>query len=574
MAGRFANPVQQFLSDNITALAGGKLYFYVSGTTTPQNTYSDSGLTTPNSNPVILDSAGRIPEIYAAYDKTFRVVLKTSADVTIWTKDNVQFADIQELVTLANQLQAQIDSIETVIANGNPIANPTTESIVAGVTSVTLTNAFLPHVAVGIDGRVSGTVSAGTMTSGTLSGLGSTSRQAKMAGVTGDSSSVVEWRFRVGAAESARFASQTCSISAVMRQESGVTATATVALYKANAADNFSAVTLVGSATSSVVSSTNTALTYAGLSAGDVSNGIELVIKCQPGASFSTKDFYLTDIKLEVGATATAFSAPSFVEVENESRAVGLGVYRDTGTANAASVSTRHAINLYDGVAVTVYRPAGNSAAMTLNVDNTGDIGVTYKDGVAVSSGDTLSGGTYTFRYSSTAAKWVLENPAYNGGNLALVSVTELAASGTSVDFTGIPSWVKRITIMFDSQSTNGTSVKMVRLGDAGGFESSGYLSASCFSNNATGAVSVANYTDGFALTGVNAGDVQHGTVVLNKLTGNTWICSGNIAFSSGGAFGTVAGSKTTSTTLDRVQVTTSGGVDTFDAGTISIMYE
>lgn len=574
MAGRFSNPVPQFLSDNVTALAGGKLYFYVSGTTTPQDTYSDSGLTTPNSNPVILDSAGRIPEIYAAYDKTFRVVLKTSADVTVWTKDNVQFADIQELVTLANRLQAQIDSIETVITNGNPISNPTTESIVAGVTSVTLTNSFLPHVAVGIDGRVSGTVSAGTMTSGTLSGLGSTSRQAKMAGVTGDSSSVVEWRFRVSSAEARRFANETVSISAVMRQESGVTATATVALYKANAADNFSAVTLVGSTTSSVVSSTNTALTYAGLSAGDVSNGIELVIKCQPGASFSTKDFYLTDIKLEVGATATAFSAPSFVEVENESRAVGLGVYRDTGTANAASVSTRHAINLYDGVAVTVYRPAGNSAAMTLNVDNTGDIGVTYKDGVAVSSGDTLSGGTYTFRYSSTAAKWILENPSFNGGNLALVSDTAKSLSGTSVDFTGIPVWAKRVTVSFSGMSTNGTSVKMVQIGDSGGIENSGYLSSTCFANNATGAVSVANYTDGFALTGVNAADVQHGSVVLTKLGGNTWTCSGVIGFSSGGALGTVAGSKTLSATLDRVRLTTQGGTDTFDDGTANIMYE
>lgn len=155
-----------------------------------------------------------------------------------------------------------------------------------------------------------------------------------------------------------------------------------------------------------------------------------------------------------------------------------------------------------------------------------------------------------------------------------IIQLTSVSASGASVDFTGIPSWAKRITIMFDSLSTNGTSVKMVRLGNAGGIESTGYLSASCFSNNSTGAVSIANYTDGFALTGVNAADAQHGSVVLNKLTGNTWICSGNIAFSSGGAFGTVAGSKTTSATLDRVRVTTSGGTDTFDAGNINIFYE
>lgn len=573
MAGRFANPVPQFLSDNITALAGGKLYFYVSGTTTPQNTYSDSGLTTPNSNPVILDSAGRIPEIYAAYDKTFRVVLKTSADVTIWTKDNVQFADVQELVALADKLQQQINNIETVVINGNPIRNSTTE-IVSADDSVTLTTSFLPHVCVDIDGRVSGTVTAGTMTAGSLSGCGSTSRQAKMAGVSGDSSSVVEWRFRIGSRDALRLSNKTVSMSAVIRQESGLTATTTIALYKANAVDNFSAVTLLGSVTSSTTSSTNTNIEYSGLALTDVSNGLELIIKTQPGASFSTKDFYLTDVKVEVSTSATTFAPPAFSGLVSGAFNLSGMLFRDSGTANAAVVTTQQAVTLYDGLAIAIYRPAGNSAAMTLNVDGTGALGVVYRDGTACIAGDTLSDRAYNFRYSATYGKWVLENPDYNGGNFALVSGTSVSASGTSVDFTAIPAWVKRITIMVSGLSTNGTSVKMVRLGYSGGFENSGYLSASCFANNATGAVSVANYTDGFALTGVNAADVQDGTVVLTKLTGNTWVCSGLIGFSSGGALGSVAGTKATSGTLDRVRVTTQGGTDTFDAGTVNIMYE
>lgn len=410
MAGRYNNPVSQYLSDNVTALAGGKLYFYVSGTTTPQNTYSDSGLTTPNSNPVLLDSAGRIPEIYAAYDKTFRVVLKTSADVTVWTKDNVQFADIQELVTLANRLQAQIDSIETVITNSNPIKNPTCEAI-SPDDSVTLTGSFLPHVVVGVDGRVSGTVSAGTMQAGTLSGCGSTSRQAKMAGVTGDSSSIIEWRFRVGAAESRRFASQTCSISAVMRQESGVTATATIALYKANAADDFSAVTLVGSTTASVTSSTNTDIQYAGVAVGDVSNGIELIIKVQPGASFTTKDFYLTDTKLEVGASASDFTPPSFTEIRNEAYSTAMPVYRDSGTANAIVVATREAVSLYDGLVINVLRTATSTGALTLTVDGNPAAPVRHRDGTVCANNDTVTGRYYRFRYDSTNSQFVIENP-------------------------------------------------------------------------------------------------------------------------------------------------------------------
>lgn len=410
MGGRFSNPVPQFLSDNVTALAGGKLYFYESGTTTPQDTYSDAALTTPNANPVVLDAAGRAPNIFGSYEDTYRVVLKTSADVTVWTKDNVQFADVQQLVTLAQELQEQIDNIETIVTNANPIRNPTTEVITAD-DSVTLTTSFLPHVCVGIDGRVASNVTAGTMQSGTLSGLGSTSRQAKMAGVSGDSSSIVEWRFRVASAEARRFASQTCSISAKIRQESGLTATTTIALSKADSADNFSAVTLVGSTSSNVPSSTNTTISYAGLAMGDVSNGIELIIRCQPGGAFSTKDFYLTDIKIEIGATATTFAAPSYPELRAEALETSLGVFRDTGTANAIVISTREAVSLYDGLALVIYRPTGNSAALTLNVDGTGATAVVRSDNTALRSGDTRDGGYYRVRYSGALSKWVLENP-------------------------------------------------------------------------------------------------------------------------------------------------------------------
>jgi hypothetical protein len=268
---------------------------------------------------------------------------------------------------------------------------------------------------------------------------------------------------------------------------------------------------------------------------------------------------------------------------------------------------------------------ATNTGAVTLNVNSLGAKDVKRDGSSALVAGDIRNGQMYTVRYDGTnfqllapstfvtqsltdsstlpattafvqtltatdARSGIIElatdaeyvtgtdaaravTPAVARAN-NIVAVASVSASGTSVDFTGIPAWAKRITVMVSGISTNGTSVKQVRLGDSGGFESTNYLSASCFSNNATGTVSVANYTDGFALTGVNASDVQHGTIILTKHTGNTWICSGNIGFSSGGAFGTVAGTKATSATLDRIQLTTQGGTDTFDAGTVSITYE
>lgn len=412
MGGRFVNPCDQFFDDNGDPLDGGFLYFSENAapwSTNPQNVYAAADLTSPMTF-VELDAAGRTGNIFASYEDTYRVVLKTSAGVTIWTRDDVQFLDVQELVALAEQLQEQIDNIELLVTNANPIRNPTTEVITAD-DSVTLTTAFLPHIAVGIDGRVAALVTAGTMQSGTLAGLGSTVRQAKMAGVSGDSSSIVEWRMRVSSAESRRFANLTCSTSALIRQESGLTASTTIAVYKADVADDFSAVTLVGSNSTNVTSSTNTRIEYAGLALGDVSNGIELVIRCQPGASFTTKDFYLTDIKIEAGAAATDFSPPSYPEMRAEAMEVGLGVYRDTGTANAIVISTRGAVSLYDGLKVAVLRTATSTGALTLAVDNNPATTVWVTDGSGCASGATVSGSVYYFRYNSTASRWILENP-------------------------------------------------------------------------------------------------------------------------------------------------------------------
>lgn len=69
-------------------LAGAKLYFYATGTSTPQDTYSDAGLTTPNSNPVLADADGLWPPIYLG-ETDYKAILKTAADVTIQTIDPV-----------------------------------------------------------------------------------------------------------------------------------------------------------------------------------------------------------------------------------------------------------------------------------------------------------------------------------------------------------------------------------------------------------------------------------------------------------------------------------------------------
>ena len=159
----------------------------------------------------------------------------------------------------------------------------------------------------------------------------------------------------------------------------------------------------------------------------------------------------------------------------------------------------------------------------------------------------------------------------YNG----LQTDTAKSATGTSVDFTGIPSWVKRITVMFSGVSTNGTSVPMVQLGDSGGIENTGYLgSASTIANVAS--VSSLTYTVGFYLLGSGplATSVVHGQIILSNITGNNWVASGIIGGSNAAYNAFTGGDKTLSATLDRIRVTMFNGTDTFDAGTINIIYE
>lgn len=155
-----------------------------------------------------------------------------------------------------------------------------------------------------------------------------------------------------------------------------------------------------------------------------------------------------------------------------------------------------------------------------------------------------------------------------------LVSGTSQAStSGTSIDFTGIPSWVKRITIMFNGVSTGGTSIKQIQLGDSGGVETTGYLGTSVALIDAI-AVNAAIIATGFGIRSGLAADTLNGAVVITNLTSNTWVAQGALTDSSRGAGYLVGGAKALSATLDRVRITTVNGTDVFDAGSINILYE
>lgn len=164
-----------------------------------------------------------------------------------------------------------------------------------------------------------------------------------------------------------------------------------------------------------------------------------------------------------------------------------------------------------------------------------------------------------------------------NGAVLGITSGTAQATtSGTSIDFTSIPSWVKRITISISGVSTNGSSQTQIQLGDSGGIETTGYLGASMDYVNSSGSGGSANSTTGMAFGGDSAAMVRHGAIVLTLLdaSSNTWVGHGSGGHSNTGRSWVLGYTKPLSAALDRVRITTLNGTDTFDAGTINILYE
>lgn len=176
--------------------------------------------------------------------------------------------------------------------------------------------------------------------------------------------------------------------------------------------------------------------------------------------------------------------------------------------------------------------------------------------------------------YDTTAGYLKIRNAANSAwlSFMPLLSATSQAStSGATIDFTGIPSGTKRITIMLADVSTNGTSNMLVQLGDSGGIEVSGYISA-C--NQFSGSPSTSTSTAGFVIQeAMSASANASGHVFITNVSGNLWVAS-SCLIDTQATNSIGAGSKTLSATLDRIRLTMANGTDTFDAGSVNILYE
>jgi hypothetical protein len=162
------------------------------------------------------------------------------------------------------------------------------------------------------------------------------------------------------------------------------------------------------------------------------------------------------------------------------------------------------------------------------------------------------------------------------GAVYPLVSGTALAwnwnslTTNTVLDFTGIPATAKRITVMFNGLSTNGTGNYVVQIG-SGSVDTTGYTSTFAVINNASTAAS--GGTTGFLIAGPSATDTLSGICTLTTLGSNIWVESSVTKLNTIRLY-MAAGDKTLSGVLDRIRITTTTGTDTFDAGSVNILWE
>ena len=249
-------------------------------------------------------------------------------------------------------------------------------------------------------------------------------------------------------------------------------------------------------------------------------------------------------------ASTGAFSALSVTGATTFSGAVVANTFSSSGaTITGGSISGITDLAVADG--------GTGRSTLTANAVLVGD---------GTSGINSVAPGTSGNVLTSDGTSWTSVAGAY-----ALTSGTAVAStSGTSIDFTSIPSWVKRVTVIFNEVSTNGTAAILVQLGTGGTPTTSGYLSTR-IELSATGVSS--NFTNGHGVVGGAAANIASGQVVFCNISGNTWIGTGNVKQST--TFMTFSDSSVTlGGVLNMLRITTDNGTDTFDAGSINILYE
>jgi len=293
------------------------------------------------------------------------------------------------------------------------------------------------------------------------------------------------------------------------------------------------------------------------------------------------------------GTTLTFSAAPPSGTSNISVRYLGIpasGVtttaYRTVTDFTATAAQTSFSVPSYTVGYIDVYR----NGVRLVSTDYTATTGTTVVLVNACTSGDSVV--TESFLVSSvlnaiqqyngsstnqTLTTPTLTSPTISGtpvmGASIITSGTAVAStSGVSVDFTSLPTWVKRITMILNGVSTNGSSNWILQLG-SGSITSTGYLGAGARFTNSS-AVTIAAYTTGIGINIDNAAAVLQGAFTITLLGSNKWSITGLFSRPASDSIFNAIGTIDLAGVLDRVRLTAVNGTDTFDAGSINILFE
>lgn len=312
----------------------------------------------------------------------------------------------------------------------------------------------------------------------------------------------------------------------------------------------------------------------------------------------------MTVIRGQEGTTARAYSAADTIEVRVT--AAGLtnmvqldGAQTISGAKNFTTAPT------FNGGALPIASGGTNSTATATNG------GVGYGTGTAHAYTTAGTSGQILSSNGSAAPTWIAQSSIAAGSatnatlatlattaTLATLATTATLATlatqassalirswvatpaggGTNVTLVGIPSGVKRVTVMLNGVSTNtaggaGGDIQ-IQIG-AGSISTSGYNMQTAFISGSS-ALTV-SYSSGFVVANLTGAVFAYtGVITLTLVDTNTWMASGNVGTgTSPDVLFMIAGvSPNIGGALDRVRITTAGGTVSFDAGTVNLLYE
>ena len=308
----------------------------------------------------------------------------------------------------------------------------------------------------------------------------------------------------------------------------------------------------------------------------NTTGGFAINIKAATGSSVSipngtTSIVYCdgTNFNLAVNQTTVAAGTGISIATVGATNTISFGPITSAQLAAAVSDETG------SGAAVFATSPT----LVTPNLGTPTTLVGTNITGTAAS----LTAGNATNAVTATTANAVasgitITSPVIAGtpsGVGTLTAATAQSALTTSVNFTGIPSWAKRITVMLFGVSTSGSSDIIIRIGATTVPETSGYLGAAVQVSTNAG-INGSNATDnGFCIApSVSNGTIFHGSATITLLSGSSWVFGSTLGRSDSAVAIVGGGSKTITGFLGVVRITTVNGTDTFDAGVINIMYE